>query len=130
MPVIFNKKTKASGELLAVTLAARGYTGPSIIWGKATNKREALMQLLIANVPVPDLSFEWPDYPCVGRPDQHMKGKWFYRTPAEARATRSARRHPPTHWLRWVEVQREIQDPHSRQACYPYTGETAFRSLC
>jgi hypothetical protein len=109
VPVIFNKKTRPSGEVLAAALAARGYRGPSIIFGKLNNKREALVKLQEAKVAIPTLSFEWPDYPSVGRPDDHTGGRWMYRTPADAVKTRKRRAHPPTHWLRWIEVTREFR---------------------
>lgn len=102
--VYFTRKTAPSGRLLKARLDAAGYDGPGIVFGKLNNKREALVTLNQAGIRIPTLTFEWPDYPCVGRPDNHSKGRWMYRNAEEVNP-----RRPPTHFLRWVNVQKEFR---------------------
>jgi hypothetical protein len=109
MTVIYNRKTARSGRALQARLNAAGYHGRNIIWGRCGDKRNQLITMRDANVPIPELCFEWPDFACVGRPDKHSQGKWFYRTPADVQASAANRNHPPTHFLRWIEVQREFR---------------------
>lgn len=57
MVVHYNKATCKSGRLLNERLTELGYNGEPIIWGRDVNKREHLLKMQRAGVPVP--TYQW-----------------------------------------------------------------------
>jgi len=106
MVVHYNKATCKSGRLLNERLTELGYNGEPIIWGRDVNKREHLLKMQRAGVPVPTVTLTEPDYKAVGRPDHHSQGKHFYMSTEDSWRGEKPR---PTHWLRWIEAAKEFR---------------------
>ena len=138
MVITYSGKSRKSAELLRGALEDigvnaqlnRGYTG-DINWGRnrsgglnpdisnVTNKRRMRELFKENNVPMPRL-VESPPYPfpIVGRPDQHSKGKGFWkchnidevRQALRGRTYRNGKRKKAaTHFMEYIEAPREYR---------------------
>jgi len=137
MIVHYIRKTRPSALRLAQKLREMGYTGKVINWGTkepfalnppqavalASNKHKALLTMQEAGVPIPKLvgntggryslfdfrrlGIEW-EYPIVGRPDYHRKGRQFYLCNNYEDVTNALNRGA-THFMEYVDNAREFR---------------------
>lgn len=133
MIVHFGRKCRPSAVALSRALNEEGYEGRNINFGivsgehgainrphaiaNAVNKRRMRQIFRDNEVPMPrlldlDNAGDW-NYPVVGRPDQHRKGRgfWLCRTPyGVAKATRGRKRKKAaTHFMEFIEAEREFR---------------------
>jgi predicted ATP-grasp superfamily ATP-dependent carboligase len=103
MDKVRHSKHSVSGALLNQRLIESGYTGDTILFGKANNKRLALETLLDNDLPIPDICYEEQEG-YIGRPDTHSKGRWIYKY-----GDKQKKKHPATHYLKWIDATNEFR---------------------
>lgn len=123
--VHYVRRTRPSALALERRLNQLGYRGPDINWGTnysglnadpslASNKRRALYAMQEAGVPVPKLytldnsDINYANYPLVGRPDHHRKGRQFYLCHNSVQAL-AARNRGATHFMEYIDNAREFR---------------------